>query len=86
MTLNGSVETDKRSIDLGSVLICLGKKGTILERTGLVVEGGEMFIDNGAGAIRMNVACPKNILVEGCSRLAELARTWKASGELREAR
>lgn len=39
-------------------------------KAGVLVEGGEMFVDNGAGHIRINVACPRAVLDEAVSRMA----------------
>lgn len=38
---------------------------------GVLVEGGDMFIDNGFGHIRINVACPRAVLIEGVSRIVK---------------
>ena len=40
-----------------------------LERAGVVVEGGEMFVDSGEGHIRLNLACPRSVLQEGLDRI-----------------
>lgn len=40
-----------------------------LERAGVVIEGGEMFVDNGDGHIRLNLACPRAILQEALERI-----------------
>ena len=39
------------------------------EATGVIVEGGDMFISDGDGHIRINVACPRSVLEEGLGRL-----------------
>lgn len=36
----------------------------LLEQAGVIVEGGEMFVDNAEGMVRINVACPRSILME----------------------
>ncbi|HPZ87205.1 MAG TPA: PatB family C-S lyase [Flavihumibacter sp.] len=38
-------------------------------KAGVLVEGGDMFVDNGKGHIRINVACPRAVLQEGVTRL-----------------
>ncbi|WP_311273428.1 MULTISPECIES: PatB family C-S lyase [unclassified Rhizobium] len=40
-----------------------------LERAGVVIEGGEMFVENGQGHIRLNLACPRSVLQEGLVRI-----------------
>ncbi len=45
-----------------------------LARCGVVLEGGDMFIENGQGAIRLNVACPQNQLIAAASRIIEGVR------------
>ncbi|NKB77603.1 MAG: aminotransferase class I/II [Gammaproteobacteria bacterium] len=39
------------------------------ENAGVILEGGEMFIDNGANKIRLNVACPRSVVNEGLGRI-----------------
>ena len=41
----------------------------IKEKTGLIVSSGEEYGDNGKGFIRMNIACPKERLKDGLTRL-----------------
>jgi Bifunctional PLP-dependent enzyme with beta-cystathionase and maltose regulon repressor activities len=36
------------------------------------IEGGNMFVDNSDGYIRLNLACPKSILEEGLKRICEI--------------
>lgn len=38
---------------------------------GVLVEGARNFVDNGDGYIRMNIACPRDIMTEGVKRMAE---------------
>lgn len=40
-----------------------------LERSGVIVEGGEMFVDNGEGYVRLNLACPRSVLQEALDRM-----------------
>ena len=37
---------------------------------GVLLEGGNMFVQNSDGFIRLNLACPKSILQEGLNRIA----------------
>jgi cysteine-S-conjugate beta-lyase len=41
---------------------------------GVLLEGGDMFVANSDGYIRLNVACPRSILEEGLKRIAEALR------------
>lgn len=41
------------------------------ENAGVLVEGGDMFIADGNGHIRVNVACPRATLLEGLARIAQ---------------
>ena len=36
---------------------------------GVLLEDGNMFVDNGNGFIRLNLACPKSVLQEGLNRI-----------------
>ena len=36
---------------------------------GVLLEGGNMFVDNGDGYIRLNLACPRSVLEEGMNRI-----------------
>ena len=38
---------------------------------GVLLEGGNMFVQNSDGFIRLNLACPKSILTKGIERIAE---------------
>ncbi len=38
---------------------------------GVLLEGGDMFVQNSAGFIRLNLACPRSVLEEGLQRIAE---------------
>jgi len=40
------------------------------ERAGVLLEGGNMFVQNSDGFIRLNLACPRSILQEGLKRIA----------------
>mgnify|MGYP001624544491 FL=1 len=39
---------------------------------GVLLEGGDMFVTNSDGFIRLNLACPKSILEEGLRRICKL--------------
>ena len=36
---------------------------------GVLLEGGNMFVENGSGYIRLNIACPRTQLQEGLTRI-----------------
>ncbi|MBD8577538.1 putative C-S lyase [Pseudomonas syringae] len=40
-----------------------------LERAGVIFEGGEMFVDNGDGCVRLNLACPRSVLQDALDRM-----------------
>ncbi len=40
-----------------------------LEKAGVVLEGGEMFVSDGAGYIRLNIACPRSVLTSALMRI-----------------
>lgn len=41
---------------------------------GVLLEGGDMFVANAKGYVRLNVACPRSILEEGLKRIGEALR------------
>jgi cystathionine beta-lyase len=41
----------------------------IADEAHLILEGGSMFGEAGHGFIRMNISCPKQVLVEALNRL-----------------
>ncbi|WP_342601870.1 MalY/PatB family protein [Peribacillus sp. FSL E2-0159] len=45
---------------------------------GVLLEGGNMFVANSDGYIRVNLACPRSILTEGLKRICEMLQ--KVSG------
>ncbi len=45
-----------------------------LEKAGVIVEGGEMFVADGDGWFRINVACPNAVLREGLARIIALVQ------------
>ena len=44
-------------------------------KAGVLLEGGNMFIQNSDGFIRLNLACPKATLAEGLKRICEAVNT-----------
>ncbi len=49
-----------------------------LEQAGVIVEGGEMFVADGDGWIRINVACPRSVLLAGVERIAAVVLQQQA--------
>jgi cystathionine beta-lyase len=41
------------------------------EKAGVLLEGGNMFVQNSDGHIRINLACPQSVLAEGLKRICE---------------
>ena len=51
------------------------------DKAGVLLEGGNMFVQNSDGFIRLNVACPRSLLEEGVKRIAKaLAQHGKRKG------
>lgn len=50
----------------------------IRRTTGLWVTAGAQYAGNGAGFIRLNIACPRSVLADGLNRLAEGISTYHA--------
>ena len=44
-------------------------------KAGVLLEGGNMFVQNSDGFIRLNLACPKSVLEEGVKRICEAVNT-----------
>ena len=44
-------------------------------RAGVLLEGGNMFVQNSDGFIRLNLACPRAVLAEGLKRICEAGNT-----------
>ncbi len=42
------------------------------ENAGVLLEGGDMFVSNADGFIRLNIACPRAILKEGLDRISKV--------------
>ena len=47
------------------------------EKAGVLLEGGNMFVQNSDGFIRLNVACPRSLLAEGVKRIADALLKFK---------
>ena len=48
------------------------------EATGVLLEGGDMFVADADGHIRLNVACPRATLVDGLGRVIDAVKTYGA--------
>lgn len=44
-------------------------------KAGVLLEGGNMFVQNSDGFIRLNLACPRAVLAEGLRRICEAVNT-----------
>lgn len=44
-------------------------------KAGVLLEGGNMFVQGSDGFIRLNLACPKSVLAEGLKRICEAVNT-----------
>lgn len=44
----------------------------LIEEAGVCIEGGEQFVENGEGFIRLNAACPRAVLTEALDRIQRL--------------
>lgn len=53
----------------------------IRERTGLFISNGAQYRGHGADFLRLNVACPKETLLDGLSRLRSAVCAWKAEAD-----
>ena len=42
-----------------------------VEKAGVVLEGGEMFVSDGCSYIRLNIACPRSVLKNAMHRLRD---------------
>lgn len=40
-------------------------------KAGVLLEGGNMFVDNSSGYIRLNLACPRSMVAEGLRRICD---------------
>jgi cystathionine beta-lyase len=50
------------------------------EKTGLYITGGNQYRGNGKTFVRMNIACPKSVVIEGLNRLKNGVTEWIKSG------
>lgn len=46
-----------------------------IERAGVVLEGGEMFVADGEGHVRLNLACPQAVLRDALERIRDAMKT-----------
>lgn len=57
-------------VDLSAYFDCsVNLTRFFLEKAGLILEGGEMFVENGAQYVRLNLACPRIQLAKALKRL-----------------
>ena len=41
------------------------------KKAGVLLEGGNMFVNNAQGCIRLNLACPRSKLIKGLDKIAQ---------------
>ena len=60
-------------VDLGA-LLPPGTDATRLfaRRAGVLLEDGRMFVDNGDGFVRLNLACPRSVLIDAANRVCDV--------------
>lgn len=46
-------------------------------RAGVLLEGGNMFVSNSDGYIRLNLACPRSVVAEGMKRICNALNNYK---------
>lgn len=46
-------------------------------KAGVLLEGGDMFVQNSDSYIRLNLACPRSVLAEGLKRICDAINTKK---------
>ncbi|ANS74525.1 aminotransferase [Paenibacillus yonginensis] len=51
--------------------------GLLAAHAGVLLEDGSMFVDNGQGYIRLNLACPRAVLKEGLQRIAAFLNSYR---------
>ncbi|TGV11428.1 putative C-S lyase [Mesorhizobium sp. M8A.F.Ca.ET.173.01.1.1] len=51
-----------------------------LDEAGVILEGGEMFVENGDGCVRLNLACPRATLKEALDRICRSVTGPVATG------
>lgn len=49
----------------------------ICEKTGLLLSNGNSYGENGNGFLRMNIACPRELLIDGLKRLKKSIKMYK---------
>ena len=54
----------------------------IREKTGLFVSKGEIYGPGGCGFLRVNLACPRSVVMDGMSRLKKGIELYRRSGEV----
>mgnify|MGYP004510556971 CR=1 FL=1 len=50
--------------------------GFIREKTGLFISNGKAYGGNGADFVRINIACPRSVMLEGLERFAKGVEMW----------
>lgn len=66
-------------LDLSGLKGDVEKFGTFLRsKTGLFLSPGRIFGDQGKSFLRMNIACPRSVLMEGLSRLKNGVEEWSS--------
>ncbi len=49
------------------------------EACGVMLEGGDMFVADGDGHVRLNIACPRSVLVEALDRIIEATERFEGN-------
>lgn len=66
-------------LDLSGLKGDVEKFGTFLRsKTGLFLSPGRIFGDQGKSFLRMNIACPRSVLMEGLTRLKNGVEEWSS--------
>jgi cystathionine beta-lyase len=52
------------------------------QQAGVLLEDGRMFVANGEGYIRLNLACPRSVLEEGLRRIVRVLVGQKQADEM----
>ena len=69
---HGQSKWNKENRFTGWVDIELSEQGIKeANEAGVLLEGGNMFVSNADGFIRLNLACPKSVLEAGLNRITE---------------
>ncbi len=70
-------------LDLSGLKEDVTKFGSFLRTTtGLFLSPGRIFGEQGEGFLRMNIACPRSVLMDGLSRLKKGAEEWQLKSYL----